>query len=65
MTITYLPDDHHVVRYVPWARLRKDEHENVIGVLGAAFRLRDGEQYLSATWAEFFSGGRLGNSSEM
>jgi hypothetical protein len=54
MPITYLPPDHHVVRYVPWARLRKDEDDNVIGVLGAAFRLRDSEEYLSATWAEFF-----------
>jgi len=54
MAIVYLPDDHHSVRYVPWARLRKDEDDNVIGVLGAAFRLRDEEEYLSATWAEFF-----------
>jgi hypothetical protein len=56
MPTTYLPSEHHVVRYVPWTRLRKDEEENVIGVLGAAFRLRDGEDYLSATWAEYFPG---------
>lgn len=56
MPITYVPDENHVVRYVPWARLREDEHDNVLGVLGAAFRLRDAETYLSATWAEFFSG---------
>jgi hypothetical protein len=55
MAVTYLPDDHCVVRYVPWARLRKDENDNVVGVLGAAFRLRNNEEYLSATWAEFFS----------
>ena len=54
MPITYLPLEHHVVRYVPWARLRKDEEDNVIGVLGAAFRLRNDEEFLSATWAEFF-----------
>jgi hypothetical protein len=58
MTITYIPPDHHVVRYVPWARLRKDENSMVIGVVGAAFRLRDGEEYLSATWLEFFTGNR-------
>jgi hypothetical protein len=40
---------------VPWARLRKDEHDNVIGVLAAAFKLRPDEPYLSATWAEFFA----------
>jgi hypothetical protein len=56
MPITYLPGEDHVVRYVPWARLRKDEDDNVIGVLGAAFRLRDDEEYLSATWAEYFAG---------
>lgn len=54
MPLTYLPDEHHVLRYVPWARLRKDEDENVIGVLSVAFRLRANEQYLSVTWAEFF-----------
>jgi hypothetical protein len=58
MPTTYLPDEHHVVRYVPWARLRKDENDNVIGVLGAAFRLREDEEYLSATWAEFSEGER-------
>jgi hypothetical protein len=58
MSITYLDDLHHVVRYVPWARLRKDEDMNVIGVLGQAFRLRPVDDYLSATWAEFFPGDR-------
>jgi hypothetical protein len=61
MAITYLPDKDHVVRYVPWARLRKDEDNNVIGLLGAAFRLREGEEYLSATWVEFFEGEREEN----
>jgi hypothetical protein len=56
MPITYLPPEDHVVRYVPWARLRKDEDGNVIGVLGAAFQLRADEEYLSATWAEYFAG---------
>lgn len=56
MPITYLPPEHHVVRYVPWARLRKDDEDNVIGVLGTAFKLRDEEEYLSATWAEYFQG---------
>jgi hypothetical protein len=51
-----LDADHHVARYVPWARLRKDEHNNVLGVLGAAFRLREQERFLSATWLEYFDG---------
>ncbi|MGT2502529.1 hypothetical protein ACVOMS_20245 [Bradyrhizobium guangxiense] len=59
MPIAYLPETDHCVRYVPWARLRKDEEDNVIGILGAAFRLRDEEDYLSATWAEFFPARRI------
>jgi hypothetical protein len=54
MALQYLPHEHHVVRYVPWARLRKDEDYNVLGVIGKAFELRDDEEYLSATWAEYF-----------
>jgi hypothetical protein len=56
MPVTYLPAEDHVIRYVPWARLRKDEDDNVIGVLGAALRLRSDEDYLSATWVEYFVG---------
>jgi hypothetical protein len=52
--IAYLELGHRVVRYVPWAKLRKDEDDNVIGVLGVAFKLRPGEPYLSATWVEYF-----------
>jgi hypothetical protein len=53
-----LPPDHHVVRYVPWSKLRRDENDNVLGVLGEAFRRRDEEKALSATWLEYFSGDR-------
>jgi len=58
MATTYIPADHSLLRYVPFARLRRDEHDTVVGVLGAAFRLREGEDYLSATWMEFFAGSR-------
>jgi hypothetical protein len=51
---TPIPDKDYVVRYVPWARLRKTEDDVAIGVLGSAFRLRDNEEYLSATWLEYF-----------
>jgi hypothetical protein len=53
-----LPHEHHVVRYVPFGKLRKDEDDNPIGILGAAFELRDGEPYLSTTWLEYFAGSR-------
>ena len=49
-----LPDEDCVMRYVPWARLRKDENENVVGFLGQAFELRLGEPELSVNWLEYF-----------
>ena len=56
MTTTYIPTEDHLIRNVPWARLRKDADDNVVGILGAAFRLRENERYLSASWLEFFKG---------
>jgi hypothetical protein len=53
-----LPDEDHVVRYVPWARLRKDEYDNVIGFLPQAFELRMNEDSLSVSWLEYFNGDR-------
>lgn len=43
-----------MVRYIPFSRLRKTEDDVIVGVLGAAFRLRNEETYLSATWLEYF-----------
>lgn len=54
MPSVYIPEEHELLRYVPWAKLRKDEDDHVLGVLSAAFRLREGEDYLSSTWVEFF-----------
>lgn len=48
-----LPEDHHVMRHVPWSRLRRDADENVIGILPHAFELREGESALSVNWVEF------------
>ena len=53
-----LPDEDHVMRYVPWARLRKDEDDNVVGFLPQAFELRKGEESLSVSWLEYFNGDR-------
>lgn len=56
----YLNRDEHVLRFVKRAQLRVDEDDEVFGVLGAAFRLKekDGqiEEYLSTTWREYFMG---------
>jgi hypothetical protein len=51
-----VPDEDHVVRFVPYAKLRKNDEGQVIGVLGEAFRLRVDEDYLSSSWLEFFDG---------
>lgn len=55
-----LSPEHHIVRNVPWAKLRKDENdpEKVIGVLGEAFKTRPSETTLSTTWLEYFAGTR-------
>ncbi len=51
-----IPDEHHILRLVSWARLRKDpdNDDRVIGLLPDAFRMRAGEDSLSVTWIEFF-----------
>ena len=60
MVSNYIPPEHSLVRYVPWSKLRKDgdNEDKVIGVLATAFELRPVEEYLSATWLEFFPGAR-------
>jgi hypothetical protein len=52
-----LPEN-HVVRYVSWNKLRKNENDEVIGVLGEAFKMRDSDKSLSVTWIEYFPGDR-------
>ena len=47
-----IPDDQHIVRCVPYSKLRRDEDGNVVGFTFSAFTLRPNETYLSATWAE-------------
>lgn len=53
---TNLPDEDHVIRYVPWGRLRRDDDDNVLGFLPQAFQRREGEEYLSVNWVEFYEG---------
>jgi len=52
MAIKNLPPDDHILRLVPWARVRKDENDNVTGILGEAFLLKEGEAALSVNWLE-------------
>jgi hypothetical protein len=60
-----LADIHSLLRYVPWGKLLKAEDgETVLGLLGIAFELRTGEEYLSATWVEHFDNDPdLGNAA--
>jgi hypothetical protein len=58
MPPTKLPPDHHIARHASWAKLRKDENDNVIGVLGEAFKMRPVDTYLSTTALEYFPGDR-------
>ena len=51
-----LLDGHHVMRYVPWAKLRRDGDDNVLGFLPVAFELRATEESLSVNWLEYFPG---------
>lgn len=51
-----LPGDHHILRRVSWARLRRDADGEVIGCLPQAFELRENEQDLSANWLEYHDG---------
>lgn len=53
-----LPSTDHVARHAPWARLRRDEDGNVLGLLPEAFGLRPEEPGLSVNWLEYFSGSR-------
>ncbi len=53
-----LPDEDHILRYVPWGRLRRDADDNVVGVLAQAFELRENEPYLSVNWVEYQEGDR-------
>lgn len=60
MPTTKIPPEHHIVRNVPWRKLRKAENnpEKVIGILGEAFTMRPIEDTLSTTWLEYFPGTR-------
>lgn len=59
-----LPDSDHVMRYVPWSRLLKDEMGNVLGFFPQAFELRDNDQYLSVNWLEYFGGDSESNKRD-
>lgn len=58
MAVSPIPDEHHLVRHVKKRSLATDPDDPsvVLGFLGDAFRLKAGDDSLSASWAEFFEG---------
>jgi hypothetical protein len=50
------PPGDHVLRYAGANRLHRDDGDRLVGLLADAFRLREGEPYLSVTWVEYFQG---------
>lgn len=53
-----LPNECHVIRHVPFQRLRRDGDDNVIGFLPEAFQLRPEELSLSVNLLEYCEGSR-------
>lgn len=51
-----LPNNDHVVRHVPFAKTRRDSNGKILGVLPTAIERRDGEDYLSVSHLQHFSG---------
>ena len=56
-----LPGSDHIMRYVPPARLRRDEDGNVLGILPQAFAHRNDEDFLSVNWLEHFKKDKASN----
>ena len=55
MATNYLPDADTVVRHIN-SQLLVRENDKVIGCFPQAFELRQNEEYLSASWLEYFPG---------
>lgn len=49
------------MRYVPPARLRRDEDGNVLGILPVAFAHRNQDDFLSVNWLEYFKRDKASN----
>lgn len=60
-----LPDGDHIMRHIPWSKLRKDENDNVLGFLPQAFQLRPQENSLSVNWLEFFDGNHAARTKKL
>lgn len=54
-----LPDEHHVIRVVPYGKLETDGNGEPTGrLLFSAFQRKEDDEGLSVTWLEYFPGDR-------
>ncbi|MBU3581345.1 hypothetical protein ICN19_04880 [Polynucleobacter sp. AP-Capit-er-40B-B4] len=53
-----IPDEHEVVRHVPYQKIIFDEQENIIGIFPHAYALRKDEPQLSVDWLDYYDGTR-------
>jgi len=58
MPVSNIPHTDHVVHHVKPSLLKRDEERGVYGCFPDAFKMRDDENELSASWLEHFSGNR-------
>jgi hypothetical protein len=56
MATKYLPDTDSAVRHINSQLLIRDAADQVVGCFPHAFELRGDEEYLSASWLEYFPG---------
>ena len=48
-----LPNDNHVARLIRFQSLVRED-DKVVGIFPHAFKMREGEDYLSVSWVEYF-----------
>ena len=53
-----IPDEHEIVRHVPYQRIIFDEQENIVGIFPQAYALRRDEPQLSVIWLDYYEGTR-------
>lgn len=51
-----IPDEHEIVRHVPYQRIIFDEQENIVGIFPQAYALREDETQLSVDWLDYYEG---------
>lgn len=53
-----IPDEHEIVRHVPYQKIIFDEQGNIVGIFPQAYELRKDETHLSVDWLDYYAGTR-------